>query len=366
MFKKFRKVAISVAALALAFLFTANVAYAESVTVKPGKSGSATIHSVSDIYGIDGTIEFSNPGILDSYSVKHDTGMTGDAKNSAVFLYGSEKASGRIYVDFKVASGAKAGEQCVVTFNYKTADENGDMSKSKSASAVITVGETTKPKPTTKPSTGGTTTTTTTTPTAPAAQSDLTELLRLIEIANKLNKADYTKDSWAALIAALNKAKAMTVYNTQAAVDAAAAELQAAIDGLVKIDYTALLAAIADANALKDETELANLWNELLSALANANANLEGTSQEEVDAAAKLLADIVAKLRAYFADLETPVVAEPAEDCNVAFHDLLLILLIISVALNVILAGVLVKNKKNKMKDNTPMVKYSAADDDVH
>ena len=106
-----------------------------------------------------------------------------------------------------------------------------------------------------------------------------------------------------------------------------------------------------------DGTEFSKLWNELLSALDTANANLEGTSQAEVDSAAAALRAIIAKLEEVLNAMNAP--AEPAEGvCTVPFHKLLVILLAVSAGLNVILGFVLANNSKKRKQDNVPMVKH--------
>ena len=104
--------------------------------------------------------------------------------------------------------------------------------------------------------------------------------------------------------------------------------------------------------------EFAQLWNELLAAFDNANANLKGTSQAEVDAAAVALNTIVDKLNEILAEMNAPVEpVEPAEGvCTVPFHKLLMILLAVSVALNIVFVVVIANNSKKRKQDNVPMV----------
>lgn len=371
MFKKFRKVAIKVAALALAFTLTATVAFAAEK--KPGESGSESIAHVDGIYGIQGTISYSgNQNIFEGGKVtlSHNlSNLAGQTKESAIFIYGTEASTGDVLVNYKVASDATPGDSCTITLNYDTSDENGNMTRQQVGSVTVTVVKASSGS-STGGSTGGSTgdsntgsntgSTGVTSPTTvtPSKKSDLTELQSLIAIADELNKADYTSDSWKALIDALNKAKAIKDTDAQSVVDAAAAELQAAIDGLVKIDYTKLLAAIDAAEDLMNNEEFAQLWNELLAAFDNANANLKGTSQEEVDAAAVALNTIVDKLNELLAEMNT--VAEPTEPaegvCTIPFHKLLIILLVISVCLNVVFGFIIANNSKKRKQDNVPMV----------
>ena len=372
MFNKFKKLAAVCAALTLTFVFAATPVSAATseVTAKPGETVTVKLFNAKGEFGVEGEISYDNKGLFSDVSVDSKGGLGGEMTSDAVFLYSGEEGTGSVKLKVTVKSDAQAGDKCVITFPYETADRDGNMVDSGVNTITVKVEKKSSSDDKDddddkKPSTPSATP-------APVVKSDLTEANRLIAMVGELNKADYTSDSWNALIAALNKVKALTVYTPQAEVDAAVAALQAAIDGLVKIDYTALRAAIDAAEALKSDSEFAALWNELLAALANAMANLEGTSQEEVDASAAALADIVARIQAYLAGLtEAPVVQEPIEEpvegCGVPFHKLLLILLVISAALNVVLGGVLYKNMQNKnkkLKDGTPMVNYKASEDD--
>ena len=147
MFKKFRKVATKVAVLALAFVLTATVAFAREK--KPGESGSEAIANVSGIYGIQGTISYSgNQNIFEGGKVtlSHNLSLTGDVTESAIFLHGTDAASGSVLVNYKVRANATPGDSCTITINFDTSDKDGNMTNGQSGSVTVTVGQ---------PTTGG-------------------------------------------------------------------------------------------------------------------------------------------------------------------------------------------------------------------
>ena len=84
-------------------------------------------------------------------------------------------------------------------------------------------------------------------------EADLTELNAAIANAEKLNKADYTAETWATLEIALKEAKAITKDQTQKEVDAALSKLNDAVKGLKeveKVDLTKI--KCSNSNMLKN------------------------------------------------------------------------------------------------------------------
>ena len=139
---------------------------------------------------------------------------------------------------------------------------------------------------------------------APAAVVVNTDALQAaITNAEALEEADYTADSWAAMQSALTAAKdAATKKESQDAVDTAKKNLTTAVANLkkaeVKVDTTALEAAITNAEALKEADYTADSWKAMQTALTEAKAALEAKeSQEKVDAAAQKLTEAVGKLQ---------------------------------------------------------------------
>ena len=131
-------------------------------------------------------------------------------------------------------------------------------------------------------------------------EADLTELNAAIANAEKLNKADYTTETWAILETALKEAKAITKDQTQKEVDAALSKLNDAVKGLKeveKVDFTALEAAITAAEKLNKVDYTAETWATLETALKEAKAITKENTQKEVDAALSKLNDAVKGLK---------------------------------------------------------------------
>ena len=160
--------------------------------------------------------------------------------------------------------------------------------------ATITVGGGSTPE---EPSTDETTT--------EAAKADLTALQAAIAAAAKADTANCTSASVAEFNAALAAANALNVEGTlateQAAIDAAATRLTAAIAGLTKLgacNYAALDAAIAAYEAkAADSYKYANwagyeaAYNAAKAVARDMIADEAGANQAKIDAAAKALND---------------------------------------------------------------------------
>ncbi len=275
---------------------------ASAATVEAGQSESAYFE-FSNIYGIDGEFTFSNPDLFSSIS--YDTSasnLAGSVVNNLCYLYGAKSVSGKVGVKFTVRSDAKPGESCTITFSYEQVlDVQGTMSDWKTESYTFTVkaNEPTEPKPTEPKPTEPKPTEPKPTqpkPTQPPIKIDYTELLKQIGIAEDLTPSDYTKESWDALLKALAAGKGATDSKSQEEVDKAAKDLADAIAALVKMDYSKLLAAIEEAKKLRDGDELGQLWNSLLTALDDAAAKLTSGDQAAVDAAAENLLALIKQI----------------------------------------------------------------------
>ena len=152
--------------------------------------------------------------------------------------------------------------------------------------------------------------------------ADITNLSGLIEKVQKLNKADYTVDSWNNLEAAYNKALKVleNTTATQEQVDKACDDLDRAINALVKApivaDKTELLKAIEAAKDLVEKDYTSESWKTLQDALDAANkvvANKDAT-QEEIDAAVDAINDAIDKLEAKPVEPEKPIEPEKPMD----------------------------------------------------
>ena len=132
-------------------------------------------------------------------------------------------------------------------------------------------------------------------------KADYTALNAAIAEAEGLTEGDYTAESWSALQTALTNAKAVDTEldaENQSTVDDATSALQSAISALEanqqsdKADYTALNAAIAEAEGLTEGDYTAETWAALQTALTNAKAvdtDLDAENQSTVDDAASAL-----------------------------------------------------------------------------
>lgn len=152
--------------------------------------------------------------------------------------------------------------------------------------------------------------------------ADITNLSGLIEKVQKLNKADYTVDSWNNLEAAYNKALEVleNTTATQEQVDKACDDLDRAINALVKApivaDKTELLKVIEAAKDLVEKDYTSESWKTLQDALDAANkvvANKDAT-QEEIDAAVDAINDAIDKLEAKPVEPEKPIEPEKPMD----------------------------------------------------
>lgn len=208
-------------------------------------------------------------------------------------------------------------------------------------------------------------------------QIDDSQLLLQIAIANGLSRADYTKESWQMVTDALALANDALNGDSQAAADDAEKALSKAIDGLVKMDYSALRSVLTEVEQMVAESETTAMWHELSCAAYNGQLLLSSGSQEDVDAATKQIRDLIAQTREMMEKQEAlnvvikevPVEVPPTDDfCNIARHRVWPVLFAVSAVLNVALVAVMViyiHNKKKNQKDDTPLVDYDIFDDTI-
>lgn len=208
-------------------------------------------------------------------------------------------------------------------------------------------------------------------------QIDDSQLLLQIAIANGLSRADYTKESWQMVTDALALANDALNGDSQAAADDAEKALSKAIDGLVKMDYSALRSVLTEVEQMVAESETTTMWHELSCAAYNGQLLLSSGSQEDVDAATKQIRDLIAQTREMMEKQEAlnvvikevPVEVPPTDDfCNIARHRVWPVLFAVSAVLNVALVAVMViyiHNKKKNQKDDTPLVDYDIFDDTI-
>lgn len=201
------------------------------------------------------------------------------------------------------------------------------------------------------------------------------ELNRQIAIAEGLSENDYDVKSWNVLKTALAKAKSAKSSKLQPEIDSAAAELKLAIDGLNKINYDRLSAAMQAIDDYIKNNKFLNLWNESQGLLQEAKDALTSRDQQKVDEYSQKIENLLVQLKQAVADMagtdsvviEKPVTVEPTDDyCNIKTHPIWIILLWISFAVNLVLAALIIMyfyTKKKKTTDDTPLVDYDISDD---
>ncbi len=204
---------------------------------------------------------------------------------------------------------------------------------------------------------------------------DYNELTRQIAIANGLKAADYTRESWEVLSAALDQANDALSSKSQETVDEKEQALAQAITGLVQMNYAALEQSLADFRGFVGESEQYGLWEALLEAVRDGEALLTSGDQAAVDAAAARIAQVLAEVRASeesrntpsIVVQEVPVEVPPTDDyCNIPSHRVWPVLFFVSLVLNLVMGAVIVayvSRKKKKQKDDIPLVDYDIDDD---
>ena len=212
-------------------------------------------------------------------------------------------------------------------------------------------------------------------PVVDAPDTDYSALNRQIAIANGLKKAEYTSESWSVLSDALSRAIKALSNDKQATVDQCRKNLSAAIAGLVKVDRSALQEVLDAADDFVDGDESNDAWFELVEAVNNGKALVGGNDQAAIDAAAAQIDEILARVKTIVDVQSTPeivtqevkVEVPPTDDyCNIPAHRVWPILFFCSLALNLALVAVIVfyvYTKKKNQKDDTPLVDYDIDDD---
>lgn len=388
--KKLLTLALTLALLAGVFTLGT---FAADAGAEAGQTVSVTL-SFPNAYGVNGTLEYTNQGILEN--IKVTSNLVGSCTATKYFASGTELTTVNIIVTAKIAASAPVGASCTITaIGDVTVDDMGNL-RDGMATATITVkaapapdpdptptptpDPTPDPTPTPTPNPGNNTSGGNTTPgnnTSGGNQTgkavDYTELNRQIEAAKALAKGEYTAQSWQDMQQALEAAEKLTTSRSQANVDAGAKALADAIAKLEKIDLAKLKAAIAATEELLKDNDFAGKWDPMITALEAARENLESGDQAAVDAAEKALTEALNGVKMALDEMKgeekiVEVEKEPSYAfCNIRFHKVLLVLFIISAVINVAFIVLLVlwllRRKKNT-KDSTPLVNYRIGDDD--
>lgn len=386
--KKLLTLALTLALLAGVFTLGT---FAADASAEAGQTVSVTL-SFPNAYGVNGTLEYTNQGILEN--IKVTSNLVGSCTATKYFASGTELTTVNIIVTAKIAASAPVGASCTITAIGDVAvDDMGNL-RDGMATATITVKAAPAPDPdptptptpepdptpTPTPNPGNNTSGGNTTPgnnTSGGNQTgkavDYTELNRQIEAAKALAKGEYTAQSWQDMQQALEAAEKLTTSRSQANVDAGAKALADAIAKLEKIDLAKLKAAISATEELLKDNDFAGKWDPMITALEAARENLESGDQAAVDAAEKALTEALDGVKTALDEMKgeekiVEVEKEPSYAfCNIRFHKVLLVLFIISAVINVAFIVLLVlwllRRKKNT-KDSTPLVNYRIGDDD--
>lgn len=340
---------------------------AEVIVVDKEQTISLTLE-YTDACAVEGEILFSNSSIISN--IKYDTSgsnMEGLVENGIIFLYtdNPEGVSGKIVITATIRASAAAGSSCLVTFRYATTGP--DAAKPGDIQTVIhTISVKGEPEvDTTQPDNNE----------KPITYADTTKLKEQIAIAENLTYYEYTSDSWAEVEAAVAAGKELLTSTSQSKVDKATEAIKTALAALVPMDYTALQDALDSAAQIQNMDEMAAPWERFIRALSNARTQRTSGDQAAVDAATdELLASKQALLEALaelgevvIVEKEVTVEVEPSYTfCNDPVHAVYLIIMIISLALNLILILLIVFyliKKNRKKKDKTPLVDYDIDDD---
>ena len=379
--------------------------------------GTATlVFDFVNVYSVAGNFSVSDgEGIVTGYSVVLNSAGATNASISGTNLFagsGVDRVSTTVSVSVIVSISPKApvGSSCLVTFNGNCSDAGQEEGGQRAAyqSAIISVYDPNKseenepeptPEPTTPPEDVEPSPEPTPTPTPEATPAPTPgqnpnpgvvatpkpeepkvyygELEKYIAIANGLNTADYTSEPMEALQACLADAQNALWSNDQKRVDAAAAALSQAISELVKMDYSALVQALAKAEAYAEGESLTELWRSYIDVLERGDALLTSGDQEAVDAAAAEILETLAAIEAGMATLKVPELVEvevpvevlPQDEyCNIAPHRVWPVFFFVSLALNIMAVVVIVIYISSKNKnhiDDTPLVEYDIDYDDV-
>lgn len=206
-------------------------------------------------------------------------------------------------------------------------------------------------------------------------QVDYSDLKLQLAMVNGLNQYEYTQESWALLQTKYENGKTALESTSQETVDAAEKQIGDAIDALVKMDYSALEDALEEVEDLIEENPgLHDVWIRLNAAAEEHKPLLTSGDQEAVDAAAAALNELLTE-RLQYADSqkepeiivqEVEVEVPPSDDyCNIPMHRTWPVLFFGSLALNVVLVGIIVYIliRKKNTTDDMPLVDYDIDDD---
>ncbi len=185
---------------------------------------------------------------------------------------------------------------------------------------------------------------------------DTTRLESLMEVAERLDKTNYTADTWKALDDAMTEANTALSGSSQYSVDAAAGKMTKALSGMVLMDFSALNTAMAAADAWADaQPGVDALWDRLLNLVEQEQAARVEGDQAKVDSVAAELTETLDQLKA---------ATENSGTGSTPWIILFAVSLLFNAAL-VVLMLMKTRNVKKCQKDDVPLVEYDIDDDMV-
>ena len=301
-----------------------------------------------DVKGVNGTITFDNPTIFSDVSVSSENGfdINYNPSNGRIFCYSATAGKCIVKMTLTVADTAVEGDKCIITFeNETTADGNFSTVPSYSYDKATVVIDNieydalqvqidrandcnemdytaeswaamTEELAEAKALMNNADTQDEVDAQTAALKAAIDALIKLdykalekqINTANGLlpSEADYTAATWTAMTKELAEAKALLgKARTQEEINTAAAELEAAIKALAKLDYKTLDTQIERAESKVEDEYTSESWTTMI-AKYNVAKQVRTTArtQEEIDTAA-------AELKAAIDALELKPVVTP-------------------------------------------------------
>lgn len=326
----------------------------ENAAVEAGRTASL-IFRFSDVLSMDGDFLIDDPdGIVKSHtvSVSDTVGVSVSVEGDHVWAIPSgEPSRTTVIVTVRVAlyGNAAAGKQCTVTFSgvYSGDETAPEVVEQTIQAATVTVQA------------------------KKVIVTDYSALRTQLDIAAQCNENDYTEASWDVLSDAVADGIAAESSKEQKTVDAAAKSIEKAVAGLVAVDRSALYAALDAVKSTGDADALMGDYLALADAVRVGEALLESRDQAAVDAAAAQLNEVLSRLSKQMEALRRTqesvsselMTEETPEQHPTQAQHIWQILFVASVVLNALLIVVVWQQKKNKVIDDTPLVDYDIGDD---
>lgn len=184
-------------------------------------------------------------------------------------------------------------------------------------------------------------------------ETDTTKLLDLMAVAEKLRQEDYTAQSWASLDSAMTLARSAVENGSQNEVDSAARQVATAFSQMIRMDFSALNAVLAEAEEWSQTDENVDaLWDTLMAQLKQLESARKSGDQDAVDQLAAQMDRTLEQLK--------------AKTNGSGNGTVWMILFIISLLMNVgfvVLVRVRNRHMERVQKDDVPLVDYDIDDD---